>query len=107
VLHRVARKLGKSKNIGKPTSLWTLVSISDKSRRGTSIDATCCQLSSAGSCAPAPAADVDRKAAAVDGTNRRTDRRTPDRCIDSAPLEADRFNNFTYTVCVGVHAVPQ
>ena len=48
---------------------------------------------SARCCALPPAADRARRAAATDGTDGRTDGRTPDCYIDSAPLEAVSVNN--------------
>ena len=34
---------------------------------------------------------MDRNAAVIDGTDRRTDGRTPDRYVDPAPIEAERI----------------
>ena len=46
----------------------------------------------AGCCAVSPAADVGRQAAAIEGTDGRTDGRTLDRYIEPAPLEAGSVN---------------
>ena len=51
-------------------------------------------------CALALAADMDRKAAAIDRADRRTDRLTPDRYMDPAALLVGSVNSRAVSVSV-------